>query len=166
MPLNASTSLPYPVDALTQVFTRKDFAEHISRRAGATLNDFTVSGSTEAAFTVTTTRTVPTDRLPDLVKKFVGATLSVTQRENWSAPTADGSRTADINIEVAGAPVTVTAVQKLITDSEGTTVELNGKVSSSIPFLGPKIASSAEPMLAKVLNLQTSEARTWLDKKQ
>ncbi|MDN6178024.1 MAG: DUF2505 family protein, partial [Micrococcaceae bacterium] len=60
MPLNASTSLPYPVDALTRVFTRKDFAEHISQRAGATLNDFTVSGATEAAFTMTTTRTVPT----------------------------------------------------------------------------------------------------------
>ncbi|MDN6178430.1 MAG: DUF2505 domain-containing protein, partial [Micrococcaceae bacterium] len=89
-----------------------------------------------------------------------------TQEEHWSAPAADGSRTVDITIDVAGAPVTVTAVQKLVTDSEGTTVELKGKVSSSIPFLGPKIASSAEPMLAKVLNLQTSEARTWLDQKQ
>lgn len=163
MALNASTTLPHPAEAVVDVLTRRDFVEHVSQRAGATLTAFTVSGPVDGAFTTTTARTLPTDRFPDLVKKFVGQTLEVTQHETWSAPAADGSRTVDVTVDVAGAPVKVKAVQKLVAAAGSTTIELTGEVSSSIPFLGGKIAATAEPYLAKALNLQAAEAQKWLD---
>lgn len=162
MALNATTTLQYPADAVAAVFTDREFVDHISRKAGGTLTGFEVSGPVGGPFTATIARAVPTDRLPDIARKFVGATLNVTQREAWSAPDANGGRTVDIAIDVAGAPVSVKAVQKLIAAGGATTIELDGQVSSSIPFLGGKIAAAAEPFLAKALNMQASEAAAWL----
>jgi hypothetical protein len=54
------------------------------------------------------------------------------------------------------------AVQQLVADGTSTRVELQGEVSSGIPFLGGKIASAAEPVLAKALNLQASQAEAWI----
>jgi hypothetical protein len=83
--------------------------------------------------------------------------------ENWEAPAADGSRQSSISLKIAGAPVDVTAVQRLVAADGGTRVELEGAVKSSVPFLGGKIADAAEPMVAKALNLQAKQAQAWLE---
>ncbi|MCO1339516.1 proteinase inhibitor I25 cystatin [Kocuria polaris] len=163
MALNASTTLPYPADAVASVFADREFVQEVSTKAGGRLTDFEVTGPVSGAFDLKVVRAVPTDRLPDLARKFVGATMTVTQRESWSAPAADGSRTATITIDVAGAPVDVKATQKLVARGSETVVELDGKVTSSIPFMGGKIASAAEPYLGKALNLQAAAAKAWLD---
>jgi hypothetical protein len=90
----------------------------------------------------------------------------VTQLEDWSAPAADGSRTVQVRLSIAGAPLEVTAVEQLSPEGEDTRVQIEGKVTSSIPFLGGKIASAAEPMIGKALNLQAREASGWLKKHQ
>ena len=42
-------------------------------------------------------------------------------------------------------------------------IDLQGTVTSSIPFLGGKIAGAAEPMIGKALSVQAVEARKWLE---
>lgn len=165
MALSASTTVNYPASRVAEVFADRDFVEHVSGQVGGTLDEFTVSGPVAQAFEATVVRSVPTDRLPEMVRKFVGQTLSITQHESWSAPAADGSRTVDITMDVAGAPVEVKAVQRLVADGESTTVELTGDVKSGIPFLGGKIAAAAEPFLGKALGLQARQAQAWLDRR-
>ncbi len=89
--------------------------------------------------------------------------LKVTQLEAWDAPAADGSRLSNITLKVSGAPLDVNAVQRLIADGGGTRIELDGTVTSSVPFLGGKIAEAAEPMVGKALNIQSTQARAWLE---
>jgi hypothetical protein len=101
--------------------------------------------------------------MPDLARKFVGESLKVTQLESWSAPAADGSRQSDISLKVAGAPLDVKAVQRLVADGGSTRIELEGTVSSSVPLLGGKIADAAEPMVGKALNIQATQAQAWLE---
>ncbi|WP_427016778.1 DUF2505 domain-containing protein [Pseudarthrobacter sp. P1] len=163
MALSASTTLPASVQRITDVFTDEDFIRHTSQTVGGDLTSFEVSGPTTAAFNTKTVRTLPTDRLPDIARKFVGASLTVTQLEEWNAPAADGSREATVKLTVAGAPLEVTAVQRLVADGENSRVELSGDVKSSIPFLGAKIASAAEPMIGKALNIQATLAKGWLE---
>lgn len=165
MALNASTTLPYNVDAVTGVLTDEAFLRHTAELAGGTLDSVTVDGAVGGAFTLTVVRTMPTGRLPEFARKFVGETLTVTQTEKWGAPSSDGSRAAQVRVTVAGVPVEATALQKLMPQDGGTRVELDGKVSSGIPFLGGKIADAAEPMMGKALNLQATQAKAWLDKK-
>ncbi|WDF34284.1 DUF2505 domain-containing protein [Arthrobacter agilis] len=163
MALNASTTLPYDADTVLGVFTDEGFVRHMSEYVGGTLESLTVDGDTAGAFTLTAVRTMPTRRLPDMARKFVGETLSVTQTEEWGAPAADGSREATVRMTVANVPLTVAAVQRLISQGDSTVVDLQGNVTSSIPFLGGKIAGAAEPMIGKALNVQATEARAWLE---
>lgn len=163
MALSASTTLPHSVDSVAAVLVNEDFQRHVSQLVGGTLESFTVDGDTAGAFTTTSVRTLPTTRLPEIARKFVGEHLKVTQEEKWDAPAADGSRQSNISLKVAGAPVDVTAVQRLVADGGSTRVELEGNVTSSVPFLGGKIADAAEPMVAKALNLQAAQAQAWLE---
>ena len=75
MALNASTTLPYDARTVTDTFTNEDFLRSVSEHVGGTLVSATVEGDTAGAFVLTAVRTLPTDRLPDIAKKFVGATL-------------------------------------------------------------------------------------------
>lgn len=163
MALNASTTLPYDVAAVTAVFTDEAFLRHTSERVHGELKSLQLDGNTAGPFTLTAVRTMPTDKLPDFAKRFTGAFLTVKQTEKWDAPEADGSRQATVEISVDGVPVNVNAMQRLASEGTGTRVDLEGKVTSAIPFLGGKIADAAEPMIGKALNMQASEARKWLE---
>jgi hypothetical protein len=163
MALSASTTLPHSVEQVAAVFANEDFQRHTSELVGGTLESFTVDGDIAGAFTATSVRTLPTTRLPEIARKFVGESLTVTQLEKWETPAADGSRQSNISMKIAGAPLDVTAVQRLVADNGHTRVELEGNVTSSVPFLGGKIAEAAEPMVAKALNIQSQQAQAWLE---
>ncbi|CAM3161196.1 hypothetical protein PSET11_02044 [Arthrobacter ulcerisalmonis] len=163
MALNAVTTLPHPVADVASVLVNEDFQRHVSELVGGTLESFVLDGEVAGPFTATSVRTLPTTRLPEIARKFVGESLKVTQVENWTAPAADGSRESSISLKISGAPVDVDAVQRLVSADGGTRVELEGAVKSSIPFLGSKIADAAEPMVAKALNLQATQAQAWLE---
>ncbi|WP_284974431.1 DUF2505 domain-containing protein [Arthrobacter sp. efr-133-TYG-104] len=163
MALSASTTLPHSVDRVTAVFVDEDFLRHTSELVGGSLVSFSIEGDTAGPFSTTTVRTLPTTRLPEMARKFVGETLTVTQNEQWEAPAADGSRSSNIALKVSGAPLDVKAVQRLVADGTGTRIELEGTVSSSVPFLGGKIADAAEPMVGKALNIQSQQAEAWLE---
>lgn len=164
MALNASTQIPHSVQDVIATLTDRGFAEHLTSKAKGTLTDFTVDGDTSGAFTLTTVRALPTDRVPEMARKFVGSSVAVTQVEKWSAPDASGSRTASVDITVSGVPVNVSGTETLTAAGEGTTFTVDAKVSSSIPFIGGKIASAAEPYLGKALNMQAAQVNAWLAK--
>ncbi|UVJ40733.1 DUF2505 domain-containing protein [Arthrobacter sp. CJ23] len=163
MALSATTTLPHSVDRVAAIFVNEEFLRHTSEFVGGTLESFTIDGDTAGAFSTTAVRTLPTTRLPDIARKFVGDSLTVTQNEQWDAPAADGSRVSNITMKISGAPLDVTAVQRLVADGGSTRVELEGTVSSSVPFLGGKIADAAEPMVGKALNIQSQQAQAWLE---
>ncbi len=163
MALSASTTLPHAVSNVAAVLVNEDFQRHTSELVGGTLESFAVTGDVAGAFSTTSVRTLPTTRLPEIARKFVGENLTVTQVENWDAPAADGSRQSNISLKISGAPVDVSAVQRLVADGGSTRIDLEGNVTSSVPFLGSKIAAAAEPMVAKALNLQSQQAQAWLE---
>ena len=165
MALSASTTVPHSVDRVTAVFVNEDFLRHTSELVGGTLESFALYGDPTGAFNTTTVRTIPTTRMPDLARKFVGETLKVTQLEAWEAPAADGSRQSKISLNVSAARrwTCANAVQRLVSDGGSTRIELEGNVTSSVPFLGGKIADAAEPMVGKALNLQSQQAQAWLE---
>lgn len=165
MALAASTTLSATAQRVTDVFANEDFVKHVSHKVGGELKSFASDGVTTGAFTTKTVRTLPTTRMPDIAQKFLGASLTLTQEESWSAPASDGARTNVIKLTVAGAPVNINATQRLLPSGESTVVELAGEVTSSIPFLGAKIAAAAEPVIGRALNLQATLAQEWLDNK-
>ncbi|MFZ3454177.1 DUF2505 domain-containing protein [Arthrobacter sp. 7Tela_A1] len=163
MALSASTTLPYDAATLTKTYTDEGFIRSLSEHVGGSLVSLEVAGDISGPFTLTAVRSIPTDRLPDVAKKLVGSSLTVTQKENWEAPAPDGSRTAAIDLSVGGVPLKVSAVQRLVVVAEGTRTDVEGTVSSAIPFLGDKIAKAAEPMIGKALTIQAAQAGKWIE---
>ncbi|WP_255557299.1 DUF2505 domain-containing protein [Paeniglutamicibacter sp. Y32M11] len=131
---------------------------------GGKLKSFEVSGDTANAFTLTTVRTLPTDRAPEIARKFVGQSVEVTQVESWSAPAADGSRDATLKLTVGSLPVSVAGTESLRPTAAGATLGVEATVSSSIPFVGGKIASAAEPFISKALKLQGAKVTSWIER--
>ena len=164
MALNATTDLTHAPDAVIATLADRDFAEHLTGLVGGELKSFEVSGDTAAAFTLTTVRTLPTDRAPEIARKFVGQSVEVTQVESWSAPAADGSREATLKVTVGSLPVSVSGTESLRATEAGSALGVDATVSSSIPFVGGKIASAAEPFISKALSLQGAKVSSWIER--
>lgn len=162
MAVTASTTVPATVEQVVATFADEAFVRHVAQRAGATLESFEVSGETAGAFTVTTVRAMPADRLPDVAKRFVGSSVHLTQTDAYEAPAADGSRTVRSDIQVASLPVSGSAEQSLRPQGGQTEVHVECTVEANIPFVGKKVAAAAEPYVSKALSLQSREAEAWL----
>ena len=164
MALNATTDLMHAPEAVIATLTDRAFAEHLTTMVGGELKSFDMAGDVAAAFTLTTVRSLPTDRAPEIARKFVGQTVEVTQVESWSAPAADGSRDATLKVTVGSLPVSVAGSESLRASAEGSALGLEATVSSSIPFVGGKIAAAAEPFISKALALQATSVSSWIER--
>ena len=160
--MNESSSIDAPVDRVLEAFTSEDFARRVSERAGVEFQSLQVDGATDGAFSVTTVRSVGADKIPGVAKKFLGKGMTLTQKDAYSAPEADGSRTVETEIDVAGVPISASASQRLQAAGEKTTVEVRGEVTANIPLVGKKIAAAAEPYIGRAIGLQSSTAEAWL----
>lgn len=164
MAVQSTTTIKAPVDQVARAFADENFARFSSEQVRVTLESFSVAGEHTGAFTATTVRGIPSDRIPDMAKKIpgVGGGISMTQVDRVSAPAADGSRTVTSEVTVKGVPVTGSAQQKLVAQGEQTVAEVNGEVKCSIPLVGKKIAAAAEPQIGRVFSALGSSAEEFI----
>lgn len=89
-------------------------------------------------FTIKIQREIPAD-VPGILQKFLGAWNKVVQIERWQT-TADGGRNCELDVDIAGVPVTVTGTMALQADGDGCVNDVRMKVTSGIPLVGKKLA--------------------------
>lgn len=114
---------------------------------------------------VTSSRTMPTDQVPDRVRSFVGPTMKITQVEEWGPPRADGSRQGTLRVEVSGAPVRLTGTLRLAPDGGGTLEVVEGDLKAGIPLIGGKIERAAEPAVMAAIQVEERTGREWLSRR-
>ena len=124
-------------DQVYALITDPAFRSEAAVADGATEHDVTIAPHGDG-HEVTMVRTMPAD-LPDFVKKITGSTVTVTQHEVWGGPAADGTRTADVRVEIKGQPASMKGVATLLPSGTGTAFEVDGDVKVAIPFIGKKI---------------------------
>ncbi|GAA3514064.1 hypothetical protein GCM10022234_06090 [Aeromicrobium panaciterrae] len=133
------------VESVYALISDQAFRTESCANQGATDYDVKVEPDGDGA-TVTLLRTQEAD-MPDFVKKLTGSTVKVKQTEVWSAPDADGNRTANVKVSIIGQPAEMVGTATLKASSGGTEFTLNGDVKVNIPFIGKKI----EPEVAKAI---------------
>ncbi|CAN5187599.1 hypothetical protein BH09ACT10_BH09ACT10_15040 [soil metagenome] len=133
------------VSSVFGLITNKEFRDEVSEKIHAISYESTIEPHGEG-FNVSIKRKMPA-QMPDFIKKLTGETVEVLQREDWSAPAADGSRTADVKVNILGQPASMTGTAKIYASGSGTEFSLTGDVTVKIPFLGKKI----EPEVAKAI---------------
>lgn len=108
-------------------------------------------------------RTVPAD-VPDMMKKFVGDTIGVKQTEDWGPPAADGSRTADLLLELKGQPAKLTGRITLEPNGDGCRQLVAGDLTVSIPFFGKKIEPEIAKGIKAAMRAEEKTGQSWLAK--
>ncbi|MDY6054818.1 DUF2505 domain-containing protein [Micrococcus sp.] len=166
MAFSAQQTIPHPPAAVAETLLSEDFHRSVVESFGGALESFSAEGTAEGPMTITTVRTAPADRLPDMARKIIGSSLKVEQVERWSAPAADGSRTGTTTITVPAAKATAEGELRLDAAGEGSEYAVSGELAVKIPLVGSKIAAKAEPMVGKVVDRQARAIASWIERGQ
>lgn len=111
--------------------------------------------------TITTTRKLAADDLPDFVRTFVGSTLDVMRVDHWGPPTADGARQGTVVVEIHGAPVRLTGTIVMAAEGGGTVERVSGELKASVPLIGGKVERAAEPAIRAAIAKEQEIGATW-----
>jgi hypothetical protein len=162
MDLKLSTRYDAGPDDVFAIITDPSFREAACKATHAVSYDVSVTESGQDVV-VRVERELPTDRIPDFARKFVGATLTVVQTESWHAAGADGARSADVRGEIKGTPATFTGTAALTPDGNGTVQSADLDVKVAVPLIGKKM----EPYIAEAIEASMTKeqelGQTWHD---
>ena len=162
--MRLSAEIRYDADPATVIamLTDADFQERKCAATGALDHEVEIEEYDDDSAAIRTSRTMPTDQVPDFVRTFVGQTLTVVQVDDWQPATPDGSREGTVVVEIKGAPVRLAAAMTLRADGAGTRQTIDGDVKASVPLIGGRIEKAIEPALQAAIRVEQREGRTWL----
>lgn len=163
MKLRETLTLPLSATGATAMYTDPAYTAIRRSTLGATRAESTVEGDPSGAFTVRTELSMPTDRVPDMVRPFVGSSVTIHEKQSWSAPDADGGRQGTMTLEVAGTPAGLTGSLRLLPGGEmSSSVEIDGDLVAKVPLLGPRLEKAAVPYVSTVLRAEERSAREYV----
>ena len=162
--MRLSAEIRYDADPATVfgMLTDADFQERKCAATGALDHEVEIDEYDDGSAAIRTSRTMPTDQVPDFVRTFVGQTLRVVQVDDWQPAAPDGSRDGTAVVEIKGAPVRLAAAMTLQADGAGTRQTIDGDLKASVPLIGGRIEKAIEPALQAAIRVEQREGRGWL----
>ncbi len=166
--MRLSAEIRYDADprAVFTMLADTAFQDRKCTATGALDHEVEIEEFDDGSATVTTRRTMPTDRVPDFVRTFVGQTLQVEQIDDWGPASADGAREGTVVVEIKGAPVRLAGSLRLAADGGGSLESIDGDLKASVPLIGGKIEKAIEPALLAAITVEQREGRAWLASQQ
>lgn len=161
MQVSAQITYPAAPEAVFAMLTDEAFLAQVCTATGAVRHEVGVVLADGGA-RVTTRRELPTDQVPDFVRRFVGDTLTVVRVDTWAAAGADGSRRGEMAVEIAGAPVRLTGTLALTPDGATTVEDVDGDLKASVPLVGGKVEKATEPAIRSGLRKEEQLGKAWL----
>ena len=156
MPVHHSATHPADPDRVFAVLTEEQFLRDYAAALGATVQDARVD---RAGDTVTTTLRMdaPTRGVPAVFERFVGRSVTVTDRRVWR-PSADGGYRADLAVgtRLMSREAVVRGDVVLAAAGASTVVTVTGAASVDAPIIGRQ-AEAAVTELAGIVLRQESE---------
>ena len=111
---------------------------------------------------IVSSRDLPTDGFPDFVKSLVGATLAVTETQDWGPAGPDGTRQGRLTVDIAGAPIDLAGTLSLAPAGEGSVESVDGDLKARIPLIGGKIEKAAAPAIESAIRAERKTGQAWL----
>lgn len=99
----------------------------------------------------------PSEGIPSFAKKFVGDTIHILQREEWSSATD-----AELDVTIPGKPGHLKGSITLRPDGEGTVETVAGDLKVAIPLVGGKIEVLIAELLEHALQVEHRVGSAWL----
>lgn len=128
------------------------------RKADATSTDggrVEIAENGDGGHVITVQRVLPTDDFPENIRAMVGKTITVVETQNWGAAGEDGSRVADLAVDVKGTPASMKGKVTLAAAGDAESrVEVVGDLKGGIPIIGGKIEKAAAPSFFAALEAE------------
>src|SRR5215813_4349177 len=160
MELKLSASYDATPEEVFAIVTDKTFREQACQKTKALSYDVTVSKSGSDTV-VKVSREMEAKDIPDMAKKFVGATLTVVQTETWHPAAADGSRKADVSGEIANTPVTLRGTAGITKNGSQAVQAIDLDVKVAVPLIGKKMEPFVVDAIRNGLQKEHDLGREW-----
>lgn len=164
MRVHETLDLPLSAADAAAMYADPSYANIRKSALGATSVTSTVDGDPAGAFTVRTELALPTDRVPEVARRFVGSSLTVREEQSWDAPGADGARSGRNRLDVVGMPAGMEArIQLTAAGETASTLEIDGDLTAKVPLIGSRLEKAAAPYISQVLRVEQKAAATYRD---
>ena len=111
---------------------------------------------------IVSSRDLPTTDFPSFIQSLVGATLAITETQDWGPADAEGTRQGVITVDVAGAPIDLDGTLSLAPNGHGSVQTVQGDLRARIPLIGGKIEQAAAPAIESAINVEREIGQAWL----
>lgn len=154
----ATMHLPAPIE---QVWAMLGDPGYLAAKCAASPDgDFSVAEE-GGARTLTVTRTLA-GVVPHIARGFLGDTIRLVERHVWPAQPGP-ERTGTLDIDVKGAPASVSGTVTLRTAGAGASaIDLRLDIRVSVPLFGGAAEAMVRDELAAAVAQEEALARTWL----
>jgi hypothetical protein len=136
------------------------FQEQKCQDAGALTWTVHVEETADGAV-VRTTRRMPTDDFPALLRKFVPSGVTSTETITWGAADTDGSRVGDLHVAIHGVPAKMAGVVRLVADGAETVIDVDADFVAHIPVVKRKIEAASVPIILQVIDAEVHTGQSW-----
>ncbi|HEX6249482.1 MAG TPA: DUF2505 domain-containing protein [Nocardioidaceae bacterium] len=109
------------------------------------------------SMTVTVEQRRPSEGIPSFARKFVGDTIHILQREDWSSAAG-----ATLDVTIPGKPGHLRGSIALRRDGDGTVETVSGDLKVGIPLVGGKIEVLIAELLEHALQTEHRVGSAWL----
>lgn len=158
--MDLQTDLNYDaaVDEVYSMLCDEAFRKQVCEATHARSYDVSVTPTGDGA-DVRVSRVMPA---PDMAKKLVGDTLEIVQVERWGARSADGTRTADLSVDIPGKPASMRGRITLTPAGEGATEAVSGDIKVKVPLIGGKLEGEIARALVSAIKQEGEVGARWL----
>lgn len=166
--MRLTAEIRYPDSDPAAVFTMltdRAFQERKCAAAGSLAYEVDVATFEDGGARISTERTLPSDSVPEFVRRFVGGTVRVSEHDDWQPEGPDGVRSGEVVVEILGAPVRLTGTLWLGRDGADVVHRVEGDLRASVPLIGSKIEKAAEPAIKGAIRVEERTGRAWLAEK-
>ena len=146
MKLNVENRYAATVEQTFVSHITRSVREEACRQSGAKSWSVDIAEAADGGARVQVDRTMSPE-LPDYIAKLIGGSVTIRQIEEWSAPAADGSRTATVKLNIMGQPASMNGRAVLSPDGAGSREVITGDVKVAVPIIGSRF----EPEIARVI---------------
>ncbi len=135
--------------------------EQACRDSGAVSWEVSISPAADGGATVQVERNIAPD-LPDYIAKIVGGQIKIRQVERWSAPDAQGGRSADIKLTIVGQPASMDGTASLTAAGDGAVEVVSGEVKVAVPIIGRKFEPDIVKVIESAMRVERQASEQWL----
>jgi hypothetical protein len=157
---SVTVELRYPgrtVEEVRAMLADPEFRQAVCTYQAVEDSAISIEEYDDGSMTVDMERTYGTTLVPSFARKFVGATIDLVQREEWSTPT-----TATFDVTIPGKPGEMQGTALLVQTGADAVETVTMNVKVAIPLVGGKLEDLIAGLLRDAFRAENKVGLKWL----